>query len=658
MIFGADYYPEHREREYWRYDLENMAKANINALRVGEFAWKRFEPEDGVYDFEWMDSFLEMAEEKGIKLLICPPLRTAPAWLVEEDPSILIENNEGVRLAYGSRYTFCINNPRLIEKSIRLAEELGKHYGNNDNVLGFHLDNEYGDEPDCHCDVCTNKWRMWLKNKYKKIDTLNKKWGTVFWGLEYDSFDQVQTPKLSKVHFNPAHIKAWREFRSECTVNAVKLQADAVRKYSKNKIITTNNQGIWASRTDYFDMAKNLTTCGMNYYPLYGDKCMDIAFTLAACRGYKGQNFQVHELRNGPHMIPGRNGNSPKPGELERLTLHVIGNGADAVFYFRWKACPFGQEQVHGSITGYDGKPKRMYNECKAIGEKLKRISPILEGTQVKSDIAVLYDFETRWIIEQESNWKAPKRMYINRCLEIYNTVRKLGRNCDVVGREQDFDKYKVIIVPMLDGMNEILVEKLCSFVEKGGNLIFHPLSGIRNEDCRIYPKRMHQKLMKLFGIDITEFTSVADDEQVNFEWNNKKYEGTLFCDLSVSTGAEILGEFKDIWFESTPCVLRNKVGDGYAYYISTFPKEDFYEDFFEDLFIKFNIPRILGTHIPKEVEVVERSNKNGMKLSFLINTTGENQNINITEKKVDIWNDEEVIGNVEIKPYGVRILK
>ena len=39
MRIGADYYPEHWEKERWKTDAEMMVKANIKVIRIGEFAW-------------------------------------------------------------------------------------------------------------------------------------------------------------------------------------------------------------------------------------------------------------------------------------------------------------------------------------------------------------------------------------------------------------------------------------------------------------------------------------------------------------------------------------------------------------------------------------------------------------------------------------------
>lgn len=59
MRIGADYYPEHWEKERWKTDAEMMVKANIKVIRIGEFAWSLYEPEEGKYEFDWMDEALD-----------------------------------------------------------------------------------------------------------------------------------------------------------------------------------------------------------------------------------------------------------------------------------------------------------------------------------------------------------------------------------------------------------------------------------------------------------------------------------------------------------------------------------------------------------------------------------------------------------------------
>ena len=55
MKIGVDYYPEQWDRNMWERDAELMAKTGVKAVRIGEFAWSRIEPQDGRFEFEWLD---------------------------------------------------------------------------------------------------------------------------------------------------------------------------------------------------------------------------------------------------------------------------------------------------------------------------------------------------------------------------------------------------------------------------------------------------------------------------------------------------------------------------------------------------------------------------------------------------------------------------
>ncbi len=74
MHFGVDYYPEHWVYPYagtpenpearWQRDIELMVEAGVNVVRMGEFAWGLYEPEEGKYNFDWM----RRAGERGDKM--------------------------------------------------------------------------------------------------------------------------------------------------------------------------------------------------------------------------------------------------------------------------------------------------------------------------------------------------------------------------------------------------------------------------------------------------------------------------------------------------------------------------------------------------------------------------------------------------------------
>lgn len=661
MLYGAAYYPEHRDENRWEHDLDKMQRAGVNCLRIGEFCWVLFEPSDGVYDFGWLERFNELAEKRGIRILLCPPLRTVPAWLVEQDRSILIEDKEGDRLEFGSRYCFCINHPLILEKGRQLARVMCEKFAGDTNIAGWHLDNEHGDEPDCHCPICTQKFKDWCKAKYGTTQKLNDAWGLVFWGLCLNSFDQVMTPRKSKTFHSPGHDLDWRRFRSESTINAVRMQAEVVREYIRApQFITSNNQTFWNNRTDYYEMAKELDVTGANYYPSYGEAMRESAMGLANCRCYKpgATEFQIHELRCGAHMIPGLPGITPLPGEVEKLAMHSIANGARGLFYFRWRACPFGCEQHHGTVTGFDGQELAIYPEVQKVGLWIKDNLEHLEEAKLTSEIALMFDFPTRWVMETGVFWNGPGDMYMQQCKTLYAAISELGYNCDTINAEGDFSQYKVLVVPAVSAMSEEAAQRLCKFVEDGGTLVWHPFSAMKDSNTRIYPGRMQPEILEMFDVEINDCIPLTDDSPASFEYGGKSYEGRLFCDFAKGVASEdVKAEYDSNYYKGSPALIRKAHGKGSAWYLTTFAGKDFYRDWFASMLEECDIaqPEISG--IAPELELCTQYAKD-YKLLYIVNHSSREVVQEYGGRWNDIYNIESGSEAMSFAPNQCRVIK
>ena len=58
LMLGTCYYPEHWPRTLWAKDLQRMLENGIRVIRIAEFAWNKFEPEEGRYTFDFFDDFM------------------------------------------------------------------------------------------------------------------------------------------------------------------------------------------------------------------------------------------------------------------------------------------------------------------------------------------------------------------------------------------------------------------------------------------------------------------------------------------------------------------------------------------------------------------------------------------------------------------------
>ncbi|SEE28644.1 beta-galactosidase [Ruania alba] len=662
VTYGAAYYPEQRAQEEWAQDLGLMARAGMNAVRIAEFSWSRLEPRSGDYDFHWLEQFLDLAAEAGIGVVLSPPMRTAPAWLVSEEPEIMAVDSDGTRLAYGARYTFCVNHPRLRRAGCALATWLARQFGSHPAVAAWHLDNEYGADVDCHCEVCRETWTAWLTVQYASVGQLNEAWGTVFWGLEFSAFEQIPTPSRTlKERRNPGHWLAWRRFRSASTVGTVAEHAQAVRAGHPDAVITTNAQPPNHSRdfnnaTDYYELYKDLDVAGTNYYPPYGDEWRRLEVALAACRSYKDDGFEIFELRNGPHAIPGRSGNSPQPGEVERLAVHALSHGANGLYFFRWNFFGRGFEQYQGSVLTAADRPGRIYDEVSRVGQRLGITASSLTDTRVISHVAVMYDPQARWLAEYEIGERGPASMYLDTVRALFSSIRNLRRNVDLVPPHGAWQRYQVLVLPMMMLMDEDLAQRLTRFVQDGGTIVCLPLTGVRDLEAGIHHGRIQTTMELLLGSTRDEYVTIPHGEVVLFRWAGRTYRGRHYADLPQLERATAAGDFEGAWFAGTPCVMENHVGGGRVMAIATFPDPDFYASFFERLFEDVALPPIRGVEAPPLVDVAERRSDR-RRLVFLINGSSDVQTVHVSGDAEDVWNAAHVNGVLELVPFGVAVL-
>ena len=106
VLYGAAYYTEYMPYERLDKDVELMQKAGISVVRVGESSWGLWEPEDGRFEYAWMDRVVEKMHAAGIKVILGTPTYSIPAWMYKEHPEILVTRLGGQHLT-----TACARTP-------------------------------------------------------------------------------------------------------------------------------------------------------------------------------------------------------------------------------------------------------------------------------------------------------------------------------------------------------------------------------------------------------------------------------------------------------------------------------------------------------------------------------------------------------------------
>jgi beta-galactosidase len=173
IYVGADYYPEHWTPDRWETDLKMMQEAGFNVVRVAEFSWALFEPEEGKYEFDWLDRWLKLAAKYNIRAIIGTPTAIMPAWLARKYPDALELKVTAKRTVWGGRRHNCFSEENFRRLSDGIVRALAEHYAHHPAVVGWQIDNELG-SADCHCDNCRRGFQAWLKHKYADLTGLNR----------------------------------------------------------------------------------------------------------------------------------------------------------------------------------------------------------------------------------------------------------------------------------------------------------------------------------------------------------------------------------------------------------------------------------------------------------------------------------------------------
>lgn len=635
MRYGAAYYPEHKNPEELEHDLELLINSGINTVRMGEFAWCRMEPKEGEYDFSWLDYAVERLGKAGIKSIICTPTACPPSWLVYQHPEVLYVDNRGETRPFGGRRFYCYNNPVYREYSAKIAEEIGKRYGRNPYVSGFQIDNEPAQEASgrCHCPVCQKKFGAWLQKKYGTIEAYNRRSGNIFWGQDYESFEQIRIPvntievsalqKLPVYFENPTLRMEFERFASESQIEYQKVQEEILHRYT-DQPVTTNGTGLATNSINYYESTKDLDCYGFDYYPGLRDACVD-SFPYAFARGIKdGAPFWVMEfMSGGGHKFGGTGRVQPNPGALKQAVVQSLAHGAEMMLHFQFRTFPFGAEQLNYAIVDMDGVPRRRYFEMQETAALLKELEP-LEKAGFENRVAICIDYDTHWALRIKPV-NDPDFKYLDYAGRLYRILEEQGYNADVISYHADFSNYKFLVLPAAFVLTGEIREKLRRFVKDGGVLLTTFLSSVKNEDNVGYTQTLPAGLDDVFGVTVEEVEPILakNHTQVRLILDGKEVVSTdgMWCDL-LAGKAKAIGTYCSDYKKDAMVVSEHAYGNGTACYLGTDLDEEALGALFSHLCSAAGI-RANPVKARSRVEVVHRT-LGGEDYYYVFNFTAE----------------------------------
>lgn len=652
MRVGVDYYPEHWDEERWSVDARLMREAGISVVRLAEFSWCKLEPEEGKYDFSWLDRALEVLHREGIQAILGTPTATPPAWL-HQRYDIYPRDARRYPLGFGTRLQRCLNHPVMRRYSRLITEAMVSHYAQHPAVIGWQTDNEF-EANLCYCDVCADLFRQWLQRKYGSLEALNKAWGTIFWSQEYTNWSQIPLPwvaRCGQAH-NPSLWLDYRRFAPESTVSFQREQVEIIRRLAPHHFITHNFMGLHDS-VDYFALAQDLDFVSWDNYP--GGNWKDAGHADLAhdvMRGIKGKNFWVMEEQSG---IPGwdRIGRRPAPGQIRAWAWQAVAHGADAVVFFRWRSCLYGTEQYWHGILNHDGIPRRRYREVARFGEEMKRLSGELDGTTVRHQVAILNSYEQNWALQIQPQvdglrWWDQVRRY-------YHSLRRLGVGVDIVPIDADLSGYRLVIAPSWYLMTEDDAERFKGYVQRGGILVINPRTGVKNalNVCRTEP--LPALLSEIAGVEIDDYDPLGSDGNRVRLQSGEEFTTSVWADALILKGAEQIAKYTHSIFAGEPAIARHRFGDGTVYTFGTYGEPALYDTLLERMLNEAGVERLQD--VPPDVDACWREGERARYL-ILVNLSGEERIVPVPEGASLVLGSVPQAGRAHLPPYEVGIYR
>ena len=573
MKLGVCYYPEHWPEGDWVEDARMMREAGLTHVRIGEFAWAKMELRQGVFDWAWLDTAIDVLHSAGLEVTLGTPTATPPKWLIDAHSDILPLDAHGKPRKFGSRRHYCFSSKTYRDESSRIVDVMAQRYGAHPGVTMWQTDNEYGHHgsDESFSEDAVDAFRDWLKVRYTDIHGLNAAWGTVFWSQIYNSFGEVDPPGATVTEANPSHRLDWRRFCSDQMCSFNKLQVDIILRHSPGRAITHNFIGDFY-RLDHRDMSRSLDIATWDSYPIgllsesHASQEKKARWLRAGDPDFAAFNHDVFracaprwavmEQQPGPVNWATYNA-APAPGMVRLWTWEAFAHGADFVSYFRWRQAPFAQEQMHAGLLAPDRTPQPVLDEVRQVGLEVSRIANL---QQRKSEVAILLDYPSIWQreIQPQGNRLGP----LEPSRAVYAACRRLGLNVDFVFSDSEMDGYKIIVLPSVPVISDATWENL-----KSSNAIIFAtaLTGSRTIDGHIPPGLAPGPLAVDLGLRVAQLETLPPFEKFGVRIEREEHFAERWRE-TITTRSEVRGLFAD----ESPALIRN----GKFQYLACWPGE------------------------------------------------------------------------------------
>jgi len=635
ILYGAAYYPEYMPYERLDKDVELMQKAGISVVRVGESGWGLWEPEDGRFDYAWMDRVVDRLQKAGIKVIMGTPTY-----------SIVITRLDGRTITYGLRQNADLLNPTYRFYCERVIRKIAEHYKDNPAVIGYQIDNETSSGGAANHDVQVG-FVEYLKHKFKTVDELNKDWGLNYWGQRLNDWTEI--PPREGI-LNPGWKLEWERYSQWITTDFLAWQASIVNQYKRPDV----NES---------EIAKSLDIVAVNPYHGTQDEYDGEATSYEGdySRSLKHTNYLVTETNAEAIGWDSKNQYPPYDGQLRLDVYTHIASGANMVEYWHWHSLHYGQETYWKGVLGHDLEPGRAYDEVSRTAHELRRIGPQIVDARHPNQVAILYSRDSYYGIEfmkfsDHENYRSILR-------QMYHALYQSNVGVDFVFPEStNFSDYKVILVPPLYVASDAVLDKLVDYVRGGGHVVMSFKSGFTNEYDTVRWTMMPGILREAAGFHYQEFSNLRQPIALKGDPFHAGADNKVsdWAEMLILDSAEGLAYYDHPFFGKYPAITRNHFGKGTLTYEGTVLTPKLQAQVLLDVLHSAGVSGP-DQNLPPNVRVRHGTSRTGKHLYYYMNYSSEAQSFSYPYSSgTDLLTQTAVAHSqqITVKPWNLFIIE
>lgn len=616
FLYGASHAPYAKSMDWpmeqWDNDLANMKKIGLNTARIF-VPWDRIEKKEGVLDFSKQDYFMDLAKKHNIGVILnvggaFDNLQGiySPQWLVHKHSVALYQKEPNIPEKYlGPRIHICSDDKLYRERAFDFIAKAVRRYAENPSTIGWMIWNEpfFGE---CYCLATIECFKGWLKEKYdENLDELNRIWGTEF-PIEYERWEDVRAP--TGVGFWGGGLNTWRDWLE---FNDFRLSNTMMEVRKVVKENDPNNHPCTANMINPYNLLssayKSLDITGYSFYVVaHGENATITPFLRSLkCNTYRWFSFEekrrtlVLETESGPN-------NFMITPEQRRFNNYLaIGHNAKSIIYWNYRTRYSDSQVCNFNLMGWDGShtPRsKLQSEMARIFDKnamlINNSFPEVEAGVLMPDLLTILAKSTHCGVDKQGGYYEDfqkSRFGSFKLLWDMNISSDGIAECHM----KNIDRYKVILLPLIENITPEIAKDLKEYVRKGGILIAESPFAFKDENNFLHGSAPIYDLDEVFGAKTRDREGKETASPIIYNDGSKGEVYFLWHPYEITTGKAIAK-----YENGSAAVVVNNFGKGKAVIVGSEFFRQYYNDY-DDANAIFLRSTVLDSGVRRNAEII-----------------------------------------------------